>query len=186
MTRRILAFTVLCLLSLAAQETGSLIAPPVIPNRWDQLKQYLVLTEAQVLSLDQVRQNRMQQEQAIYRQVSEKQREMYGLLQQGSNDAATIGRLMVEINNLNRQLPLKGDTYRTEVLAILTPQQKAKLPALVDAMKLQAAGWQAVELNMIDNPNVPDVRILPAPLNSISSMSEVLNLKAADALRNVR
>ena len=183
MTKRIFALAVLSLSSMVAQDPGNLIAPPVIQNRWDQLKQFLVLTEAQVASLDQVRQNRQQQEQAIYRQVAEKQRQMYDLLQQGSNDAGTIGRLMVEINNLNRQLPLKGDTYRTEVLAILTPPQKAKLPGLTEALKLQAAGWQAVELNMIDNPNVPDIRILPAPLDAVSSI-ETGNASAA--VRNVR
>ena len=72
---------------------------------------------------------------------------------------------MVESKYLSRQLPLKGDTYRTEVLAVLSPAQKAKLPTLLDALKLQAAAWQATELNMIDNPNVPDIRMLPMPLS---------------------
>src|SRR5918993_3813086 len=148
MTRRILALAVLWLSTLIAQDPASLIALPVVPNRWDQLKQYLVLTEAQVSTLEQIRQNRQQQEQAIYRQISEKQRQMYELLQQGSNDAGVIGRLMVDINNLGRQVPLKGDTYRAEVLAVLNPAQKAKLPGLSEALRLQAAGWQAIELNM--------------------------------------
>ena len=166
MTKRILAFAVFTLSSLVAQEP-SIGLLPVVPQRWDQLKQYLVLTEAQVSSLDQLRQNRTQQEQAIYRQISEKQRQMYALLQQGSNDAVAIGRLMVDVNNLQRQLPLKGDTYRAEVLALLTPPQKAKLPGLTEALKLQSSAWQAIELNRIDNPNVPDVRILPMPFHGM-------------------
>src|SRR6188768_2756424 len=105
MRRRMLALAVLSLSSLVAQEPTNTMLP-VIAQQWDQLKQYLVLTDAQVVSLGQIRQNRMQQEQAIYSQISEKQRQMYALLQQGSNDAATIGRLMVESNNLGKQLPL--------------------------------------------------------------------------------
>jgi Spy/CpxP family protein refolding chaperone len=182
MIKRFIVVAALSLGSLAAQESGLTIMP-VVPQQWDQLKQYLVLTDAQVSSLEQLRQNRMQQEQTIYRQMSEKQRQMWELLQQGSNDAVTIGRLMVEINNLSRQLPLKGETYRAEVLALLTPPQKTKLPGLTDAMKLQSAAWQAIELNLIDNPNVPDVRILPAPLNTISATEP---FKGLDVVRNVR
>ena len=111
----------------------------------------------------------MQEEQAIYQQVAEKQRQMYQLLQQGSNDAATIGRLMVEVNNLNRSIPEKKAPYRAQALAVLTDPQKAKLTTLVDAMKLQTPAWQAVELNIIDNPHVPDLRILPMPLATISA-----------------
>jgi Spy/CpxP family protein refolding chaperone len=136
---------------------------PYPQGQWEQLKQYLILTEAQITSLDQIRAGRVRQEQEIYRQMSEKQRQMYALLQQGSNDAGTIGRLMVEINNLQRQLPLKGETYRAEVLAVLTPAQKTRLPALSEALNLQSPAWQAIELGMIDNPNVPDSRILPVP-----------------------
>ena len=181
MTKRILALAVLSVSSLLAQEPTNMILP-VVPQQWDQLKQYLVLTDAQVASLQQIRENRLQQERAIYTQISEKHRQMYALLQQGSNDAATIGRLMVESNNLSRQLPLKGDTYRTEVLAVLTPAQKTKLPTLTEALKLQAAAWQATELNMIDNPNIPDIRMLPAPLDSISSIEPA---KGPEAFRNV-
>ncbi|HYP07083.1 MAG TPA: periplasmic heavy metal sensor [Bryobacteraceae bacterium] len=183
MRKRILALAMLSAASIFAQDPSpsALIARPT--PQWDQLKQYLVLTDAQMTTLEQVRQNRTNQEQAIYQQISEKQRQMYALLQQGSNDAATIGRLMVESNNLQRQLPLKGDTYRTEVLAVLTPAQKAKLPALIEAMRLQSAAWQAVDLNMIDNPNVPDYRILPAPVDLITGIEPV---KGSDAVANVR
>jgi Spy/CpxP family protein refolding chaperone len=182
MIKRIIAVAVLSFSSLAGQEPGTAILP-AFPQQWDQLKQYLVLTEAQVSSLEQLRQNRLQQEQGIYRQMAEKQRQMYELLQQGSNDTVAIGRLMVDINNLSRQLPLKGDTYRTEVLAQLTPAQKTKLPGLSEALKLQSVAWQAIELNMIDNPNIPDARILPVPLNAISARESVQNL---ESVRNVR
>jgi Spy/CpxP family protein refolding chaperone len=165
--KRLLALAVISVSALLAQDKVE-FAMPVITPQWDQLKQYLVLTDAQLATLTQIRQNRTQQEQAIYAQIAEKQRQIYSLLQQGSNDAGTLGRLMVESNNLSRQLPLKGDSYRAEVLAVLTPAQKTKLPGLADALKLQSAAWQAIELNMIDNPVVPDIRMLPSPISGLA------------------
>jgi Spy/CpxP family protein refolding chaperone len=171
MKKRLFAITLLAVSAVAGQETDPRILPfPGEPQRqWEQLQQFLTLTPAQLDALDKARQSRMEEEQAIYRQVGEKQRQMYELLQQGSNDAGTIGRLMVEVNNLNRSIPQKKAPYRAQALAVLTDSQKAKLTVLVDAMKLQSPAWQAVELNIIDNPHVPDVRILPMPLATISA-----------------
>lgn len=182
MRKRILALALLSVASMVGQDPSrsAINLPP--GRQWEQIKQYLALTDAQMTSLEQVRQNRLNQEQAIYQQISEKQRQMYTLLQQGSNDAATIGRLMVESNNLQRQLPLRSDTFRTEVLAVLTPAQKAKLPALTEAMNLQSPAWQAVDLNMIDGPH-PYSRILPAPLDLITGVEPV---KGSDEVANVR
>lgn len=182
MTKRILAIAALAATSLLSQNTDLTILP-YPQGQWEQLKQYLVLTEAQMTSLEQIRAGRQRQEAEIYRQMSEKQRQMYALLQQGSNDAGTIGRLMVEINNLQRQLPLRGETYRAEVLAVLTPAQKAKLPALSEAMTLQSSSWQAIDLNMIDNPNVPDSRILPVPSLPMPFMSSHEGPQAAIGAR---
>ena len=152
--------------SVAQDPDATTIAPPRVPQHWDELRQYLVLSEAQVSTLEQIMRNRSQAEQQIYLQISEKERQMYALLQQGSNDAGSIGRLMVEINNLRRQLPLNGAPYRTEALAAMNDAQKAKLAALVEALKLQSPAWQAVQLNMMDSPRVPDARILPFPMPS--------------------
>jgi Spy/CpxP family protein refolding chaperone len=173
MKKRIFAIALLTVSATVAQgpdwNTGIVPIPREPVRQWEQLQQFLALTPAQLDALEKSRQARMQEEQSIYQQVAEKQRQMYQLLQQGSNDASTIGRLMVEVNNLNRSIPQKKAPYRAQALAVLTDAQKAKLATLLDAMKLQAPAWQAVELNMIDNPHVPDVRILPAPLAEISA-----------------
>lgn len=167
MTKRLLAMTLLSLSSIVAQERapGNLILP-VIRQQWDELKQHLVLSDAQVSTLEQILKNRTDAEQTIYRQITEKQQQIYALLEQGSNDAATIGRLTVESNNLRRQLPLNSGPYRTQALAVLNDAQKGKLTNLNEALKLQTPGWQAVQLNLIDNPSIPDIRILPYPVSA--------------------
>ena len=141
-------------LTLAAVSTVAQDMPrPIMPRSpYEQLKAHLGLTDAQVEGLRKVAESRHTAERAIYNQILERQQQMYGLLQQGSNDAATIGRLMVEINNLQRQLPLNTAPYRTQALAVLTEAQKTKLPELDQALKLHSIAYQAVDLNLVDRP----------------------------------
>ena len=183
--RRVIATLLFAMSSTVAQNPDDLSIMPRIPQQWDELRQYLVLSDAQLSTLEQIMRNRSQAEQQIYLQISEKERQMYTLLQQGSNDAGTIGRLMVEINNLRRQLPLSGGTYRTQALAAINDAQKAKVAALVEALKLQSPAWQAVQLNLMDNPHVPDARILPYPIPSPAMSSPILGA-TAEAGINVR
>jgi hypothetical protein len=104
-------------------------------------------------------------ESALYKQISEKQRQLDALLREGSNDAVSIGRMMVDINNLRRQLPLPADQYRAAALAVLTDAQKTKLPALVQALTLAPAGNEAVFYNIIAAPPLsPSPRPLPMPV----------------------
>lgn len=134
---------------------------------YSELRQYLSLTDAQVNSLQQVQNNRREAEAAIYRQIAEKQRALYSLLQAGSNDALQIGQLTIEINTLRRRLPLSSEPYRTAALAALTDPQKTKLPALAEALRLVPAAHQAASVNLIDYPNqigLPRPIPLPMPI----------------------
>lgn len=146
-----------------AQSPATPVMPVVPPQHYEALKQFLVLTDAQLNALIEVQRTRQNAEQAIWEQMRERQVELDRLLNAGSNDTAAIGRLMVEINNLRRQLPLSGAPYRTSALAVLNEAQKAKLPQLAQALTLQIPAGNAVSLNLIDGPPVtPYPRILPA------------------------
>lgn len=159
--RNILLTTALALVPLAAQQTPALtIAPSESP-----LRTYLTLTESQITSLQQIQERKRTAESAIYTQMSERQRQLDALLRDGSNDVATIGRLMVEINNLRKQLPLPSDQYRASALAVLTDAQKAKLPALTEALKVMQPANEAVFYNLVDSPNqIAIPRPLPMPV----------------------
>ena len=60
---------------------------------------------------------------------------------------------MVDINTLRRQVPTTGAQYRQPALAVLTQEQKAKLPALEAALKAQGPAYEAIQLNLMDYPN---------------------------------
>jgi Spy/CpxP family protein refolding chaperone len=168
MVRRIFVVAVLSASWLSmAQEPGVSTGMPVIQTRWDELRQYLVLSAGQLATLEQIQASRAKAEQEIYAQMHEKERQLHGLLQQGSNDSTAIGRLMVDINNLRRQLPLNPASYRAQALTALDDAQKSKLPALDEALTQQTPAWQAVQLNLLDNPSTRDIRILPYPMPAV-------------------
>ena len=152
--------------SASAQVVSTLPAPAPAPAQmYAAIKQYLTLSDAQVASLQQIQQNRQRAERAAYDQIRAKQVELDKLLQAGSNDSVTIGRLMVDINNLRRQAPTSTAPYKAQALAILNEVQKQKTAVLQQALELQSTAWQGVSLNLIDTPR-PEPRLL------ISSVEE--------------
>ncbi|HYP13739.1 MAG TPA: periplasmic heavy metal sensor [Bryobacteraceae bacterium] len=150
---------------LAGQDRGGAGAAiwPGPPSPADELKQYLALTEGQYQQLLQVQKTKNDAQQALWQQISDKQRQLYSLLESGSTDASRIGALMIEVRNLQKQSRGggSGDLYRSQALAVLNADQRAKLTSLDNALRLQPTAYQAVTLNLLDYP-VPEVR--PAAL----------------------
>jgi hypothetical protein len=139
---------------------AQIITPlPPIPAPNSALIQYLGLTDAQLQALQDNQKNQNAASQGIYKQISDKQTSINNLIASGSNDALQIGQLTLDIGNLRKQLLTVGAPFREPALAVLTPDQKNKLPALTAALQLQSAGYQATSLNLIDPVNSP--RVLP-------------------------
>jgi Spy/CpxP family protein refolding chaperone len=148
--KRLLIVMLGCAGLLAAQDRdGGSIVPPD-PAR--ALRQYLNLTQAQVEALIQVQESRREAEQAIYQEMREKQMELEDLLRSGSSDYARIGLLFAEIRELQTKVPITGEPYRSQALAVLTEEQRGQLPALVEALERQAPANEAVMMNLIDRP----------------------------------
>lgn len=149
---------------LPGQDQGTLIYPGPV---FTEIKQYLSLTDAQMQSLQAIQDSRDQASQNIYNQISQKNQTLYQILNSDSGSAAQLGQLLLDIHNLEKQLPLVDGPYKTQSLAVLTADQKAKLPKLSEALQLQATAGQAGMLLLIDYPaNSGPIRILPAAVNS--------------------
>lgn len=150
-------------LTAVAISDGGGREPGLLPRvDYPELRRYLGLTDTQVDALADVQKSKSEAEGAIHRQIAERYRELNQLLREGSNDANRIGQLMVEINNLRRQLPLPAGPYRDAALKVLNDDQKARLPALEQALRLAPAAWQAASLVLIDQPR-DEMRIQPFP-----------------------
>jgi hypothetical protein len=147
-------------------DTSILIWPPPIAA-FEELKQQLALTDAQLEQLRQILNERNTATQETYRQINDKRTELNTLLQSGSRDAVRIGQLMIDIHVLSTQPPPPTDQWRQRALAILTPDQRTKLVPLDQAMKLSTPAHQAVTLNLIDPPPPGRPIILPAGVPSL-------------------
>ena len=161
---KMLSFAVASFLAIVPLPGQILPMPPVqnLQPVYAQLKAYLNLTDTQVQNLLSIQASRNNAQQAIYKQIADKQTQLNTLLSQGTTDALTVGQLEIDINNLRKELPLPNSPYRTQALAVLTPDQVAKLPGLVTALQLQTTAWQANALDLIDAPAQNGPSSLPA------------------------
>jgi Spy/CpxP family protein refolding chaperone len=144
--------SILLITSTVVQAQGTPVMPPVPTPAYSQLKAYLNLSDTQLQSLEDIYKSRLTVQQAIYQQISAKQKQLNQLLAGGTTDAATVGQLMIDIHNLQQQAATPSSTYRDQELKVLSADQAAKLTALVTALQLQQAAYQAVTLNLIDSP----------------------------------
>lgn len=143
--------------------SGILIYPPPAAA-FEELKANLGLSAAQVEQLVQIYQEKSTADRDVWRQVAEKQTELNTLLANGSRDLNRIGQLTLEIHTLSNQPPPSNPQWRQRALAVLTAEQKTKLNALDQALKLNTPAYQAVTLNLIDPPPPGRPVILTDPL----------------------
>ncbi len=144
---------------------GQTISTPILPPVpvYTALKTYLDLSDTQMQTLQTVQNSRNQATQEIYSQINAKNRTLYSMLNSESGTAAALGQLLLDVHALQKQLPLAASPYKPQALNVLTDAQKAKLPALSQAMQLQTAAWQAISLLLIDAPSVSGP---PTPLSA--------------------
>jgi hypothetical protein len=116
------------------------------------LKTYLNLTDSQLQSFKQIAQQTRTTVQPLMQQINTKSKALQDLRRQGSADAAALGNLVVEIDNLRKQVADARTSAHTQVLAVLTADQKTKLTALEEAAKLIPAIHEAAALGLIEAP----------------------------------
>jgi len=154
--------------------TGSTGAALFYPGPYfTDVKVYLSLTDAQMQSLQSIYDSRNQGYQNIYTQISQKNTTLYQLLEAGTASAAQLGQLLLDIQALQKQLPLSDGPYKSQALNVLTADQKAKLPKLSEALQLQSAAGQAGMLLLIDTPQyVGPPRLLAASADGAGVVSK--------------
>ncbi|HZT29997.1 MAG TPA: periplasmic heavy metal sensor [Bryobacteraceae bacterium] len=147
MTTRQLFLAAACVSAALAQN----VTAPTPPT--DQVKTYLSLTDAQIQSLQSIRQQESQALSSLRQQIMQKQNTLAQQMQNGSTDATTMGNLLVDIVNLQKQLSQQQSTYHTQAVAVLTTDQQTKLQALQSAASLAPAVRQAEGLLLVTPPS---------------------------------
>jgi len=117
------------------------------------LKAVLELSDAQIQSLGQIEQQKGQAVQPIAQRMQQSQQQLEKLLQGSSPDPAAVGRLIIEISTLGRQVQQVMTGFQQQALNLLQPAQKTKLQALSQVLVLQLAAQQAAALGLLSPPS---------------------------------
>lgn len=148
---RLIALILLALTSVHAQTVQPASRVYNYSATYQALKEALGLSDAQVQQFSELQRSRQTANQAVYRQITEKQNQMNKMLEAGSADAYTLGQLQIEMANLRKQVASTAP-IRDQALAILDAAQRANLANLESALKLQQAAEQAVGMGLIEQP----------------------------------
>lgn len=117
-----------------------------------ELKAYLNLSDTQITSINNAVRTAAEANQALHTTIREKHTALQTLLNNGSTDANAIGKAMIEIRDLQKQITAAQAKIQEQALSFLTADQKTKLKALEDAEKLRPAIGQAHALHLLAPP----------------------------------
>jgi hypothetical protein len=81
--------------------------------------------------------------------MGERQRALRAASEKADPDAVEIGRIVVDMINLKKQMDSANGSAQSRAIALLTEEQRSKLKGIEDAAKLQAAVRQAAALNLV-------------------------------------
>lgn len=125
-------------------------AAPINKDDQPDVKSALGLSDEQLRTLQKIESSQQDAGEAIYAEITRKQQYVDQLLTQEPADVAAVGRLLVEMRDLKHQLASVRKSFRDQALALFQTDQTAKLNTLREALHLQKAVWQAVQLNLLE------------------------------------
>ena len=127
---------------------GSAAAAPTLDNA----KQYLGLSDTDVVNLESLRKASMEEIQPLAKQLHEQQQALQQAIRSGSATASTIGTATLAIETLKKQIEAKGAAAQAQAVASLTPAQQAKLKALEAVVALAPTVREANILGLVTPP----------------------------------
>ena len=123
------------------------------PPQLGALKAYLNLTDTQIEQMrkarEEARKQAFEQAKAIQPQIREKRAALRDLLAKDTADATTVGKAMLEIQALHKQMRQAHEAVRESLLKVLTPEQQAKFKSLQDSAQQSAAAHEAARLGLV-------------------------------------
>lgn len=118
----------------------------------DALKAYLNLTDSQVQALQQIHEQDRHANRATIQKMRQTQANLDDLLQKGGADAATTGRMVLDIQEMQTSLKKTRGSFNAQAANTLTPEQKTKLAALQGALQLMPAIHEAASFGLLALP----------------------------------
>jgi Spy/CpxP family protein refolding chaperone len=136
------------------------------PPDYRALQEYLGLSETQLrrmeLAHEKSGRDAAEKEKTLRPLIEEKRLALEDLMETANPDAAAVGRAMLEIRGLQRQLRQAHEAARTAELSLLTAEQKTKFKAIQDAANLPEATRRAQRIGLVPGPPQPAQGMRPA------------------------
>jgi len=127
--------------------------PPGPPPSIGAIQEYLALSDSQSSQLKQMMRSRPEANRTRFQEMNAKRRQVDEMLRQGTSDATSLGRLMLEVETYRKQVRTADEAFFTESASVLNETQRAKLRALEDAAKLLPAVHEAKALGLLKGPD---------------------------------
>jgi Spy/CpxP family protein refolding chaperone len=122
------------------------------PPPTDKIKAYLGLTDAQIQQLQALQQQKATTLQSTFQEIAQKQNSLQQQLASGSANAAALGTLLLDVENLRKKISQTDSTFQAQAVKLLDSAQTAKLKALQDAANLAPTIGQAGALQLLVPP----------------------------------
>jgi Spy/CpxP family protein refolding chaperone len=120
-----------------------------------EVKTYLSLTDAQIQSLQAIGTQERTAIDGLHQQIATKRQALDKLTSSGSTDATAMGNLLVEMQNLRKQITAVRNSLQPQALNVLTADQKTKLNNLQSATQNLPAMREAGYLGLLTSPAGP-------------------------------
>jgi len=122
------------------------------PAKTAEVQSYLNLTDAQISTLQQLRQSEMAALKPIFQQIEPLRASIRTQAQSSTADASAVGKLVLNIQTLEQQAAPIRSSFQQQALAVLTADQKTKLAALESAAALLPTIHEAAALHLLTPP----------------------------------
>jgi Spy/CpxP family protein refolding chaperone len=148
-TKRLALLTAALAASLLAQPPHGGRGPGHMRPNHDEIKSYLNLSDSQLQALEQIQQQQMDSVRPLMQQIGQKHGALNDLIQKGGADPAAVGKLVLEIDALQKSIGQKRTSFADQARNTLTSDQKTRLKALDDTRKAMPAIEQGTALNLL-------------------------------------
>ena len=121
-------------------------------------KSQFSLTDSQRQNISNLRDQRRQSREASMQELRTKERSLREQLKAGSTDAASLGRLLIDIEASRKRVDASRQSFREQLVSTLTADQKGRLKVLEDARSLAPAIHEAERLGLLPVDGPPSNR----------------------------
>ena len=135
-----------------AQQGPNAPDPNRIPDEPRALKAYLGLTDDQLMQMrkagEEAHQSANEKVRAMQPQLEQKRMTVQQLLGGKNPDPTTLGKAVLELRAIEKQIGEVHDSARKSALAVLTPEQRTKFKSIEDAALLPEATRDAIRMGL--------------------------------------